>query len=443
MISSRIFGHLWSTPESQAIFGERARVARWLHVIIALAEAQAECGIIPRAAAADISALRGTELPIEKIAELTRSTGHSTLGLILTLRELLPPTAAEYVYYGATVQDITDTSLSLEIRSVGSLLWRDLRLIEEMLLALANEHRETPMAGRTHGQIGSPISFGFKAASWADEIGRHIERLSEGRDRWLVGQLAGAVGTLGFFDEFGLALRSAFFQRLSLGEPAISWLSARDRIVEFAHVIATAATSLARIGNEVYTLQRQEIGELRERASPSTVGSITMPHKRNPEGSEQIVTLAQAARAQAGVLADAMVHEHERDGRTWKVEWAAFPTLGHYVLSAASLSKALLSGLEVDAAAMARNLAMVSASEHLLSVMAARIGKHQAQELLQWAFLAAKENGVSLHSVLAENASKEELALLSRVKLGSSAKMVDTVVDGARRRRSLEPETWQ
>ncbi|WP_210265349.1 class-II fumarase/aspartase family protein [Ensifer canadensis] len=443
MINSRIFGHLWSTSESHAIFGEQARVARWLDVIIALAEAQAECGVIPKAAAAEISALRGRELPIETIAERTRTTGHSTLGLILTLRELLTPTAAEYVYYGATVQDITDTSQVLEIRAVGSLLWRDLRIIEEMLLALASEHRETPMAGRTHGQIGSPISFGFKVASWADEIGRHIERLHDGRRRWLVGQFAGAVGTLGFFDEWGLTLRSAFCRRLSLGEPAISWLSARDRVVEFAHVIATTATSLARIGNEVYNLQRQEIGELRERASPSTVGSITMPHKRNPEGSEQIVTLAQTARAQAGILADAMVHEHERDGRTWKVEWAAFPALSHCVLSATSLSKALLSGLEVDAPAMERNLAIVSASESMLSIMAARIGKHHAQHLLQSAFLDAKENGVSLPSVLAEKATEEELALLSSVELGSSAKMVDQVVHSARRRRSFETESWQ
>ena len=284
--------------------------------------------MIPEAAAAEIAALDAGELPIAEIAARTRETAHSTLGFIQVLQGRLPPAAAEYVYDGTTVQDVTDTSLALEMQAVGGLLWRDLWRIEGDLLNLAVAHRDTPMAGRTHGQPGSPISFGFKAASWADEVGRHLQRLREGRPRWLVGQLAGAVGSLAFFGHAGVPVRRELCARLGLGEPNVSWLTSRDRIAELAHVAAMAATTLARIANEVYVLQRWELRELAEPTAPATVGSITMPHKRNPEVSEQIVTLARLARAQAAVLLESMVQEHERDARGWKAEWVAFPEPG-------------------------------------------------------------------------------------------------------------------
>jgi adenylosuccinate lyase len=443
MIDSKIFGHQWATSESLAIFGERARVARWLEVIISLAEAQAECGLIPRQAADDIADLRSAELSIDDIADRTRTTSHSTLGMIQILRERLPGVSAQYVYYGATVQDVTDTSQVLELRAIGSVLWRDLGRLEDSLLELAVRHRSTPMAGRTHGQLGSPISFGFKVASWADEIGRHLQRMREGRGRWLVGQLGGAVGTLAFFGDRALDLRAAFCRRLSLGVPDISWLSARDRVAEFANVVAMSTACLARIANEVYVLQRREIGELSERSHAATVGSITMPHKRNPERSEQIVTLARLIRAQAAVLTDAMVHEHERDGRYWKAEWAVFPELCHFALAATSMAGELLSGLEIDTTAMERNLAAVPASEHLLSVMSARLGKDRAQDLLRTACRKAREQNRPLADLLKGVATDSEIAELSCKDLGASGLMVDRVVECARRRKSSQPEHWQ
>lgn len=442
MIDSKIFGHQWATAESHAIFAETARVARWLDIVIVLAQAQEECGIIPAESAAEIAKLRGAELSIDDIAARTRQTSHSTLGMIQVLRDLLPETAAEHVYFGATVQDISDTSQVLELRSVGSLLWRDLWLLEDELLHMAVQHRSTYMAGRTHGQPGAPITFGFKVASWADEVGRHLQRMRDGRDRLLVGQIGGAVGTLAFFGDRALALRAAFCRRLALGEPDIAWLSARDRLAEFAQLVAMCVSSLARIANEVYNLQRQEIGELAERTPSSTVGSITMPHKRNPEVSEQIVTLARLVRAQASVLTDTMVHEHERDGRSWKAEWAAFPELCHFALAATAMARELVSGLEVDAAAMGRNLGAGSSSEHLLSMLSARLGKHRAQGLLQQAYRQAGEERRPLKAVLGEVATDAELAELANVDVGASSLMVDRVAETARRRRSSESEQW-
>ncbi len=442
MIDSRIFGHQWSTEEGRQLFSESSRVARWLDIVIALAEAQADCGLIPQESAVEIARLRGRELPIADIAERTVKTSHSTLGMIQVLREMLPPSCAEDVYYGATVQDISDTAQVLELRAVGALVWRDLWQLESDLLLLADKFRHTPMSGRTHGQPGSPITFGFKAASWADEIGRHLQRLQDGRKRWLVGQLGGAVGTLSFFDASAMKLRSTFCERLNLLEPDISWINARDRLAEFANFAAMAVSSLARIANEVYALQRQEIGELSERTQPTTVGSITMPHKRNPECSEQVVALARLIRANAAVLTETMVQEHERDARVWKVEWASFPELCQLTLAATAMARELIAGLEVNADAMERNLGCGSATEYLLSEMSARLGKHNAQALLQEAFRRRRDEDRQISDILDGVATAEELEKLSDINIGASGPMIDRVLETAGTRRSWESQSW-
>jgi len=399
--------------------------------------------MIPVSSARAIADLRQSELPIDEIAARTRATSHSTLGMIQVLRERLPASAAEHVYYGATVQDVSDTSHVLETRAVLSLIWRDLWDIEGGLLVLAERHRTTPMAGRTHGQPGSPISFGFKVATWLDEVGRHMQRLQQGRPRWLVGQLGGAVGTLSFFGDRAFDLRARFCAELDLAEPDIAWTSTRDRMAEVAHCLAMICSTLARIANEVYSLQRREIGELAERAAPGTVGSITMPHKRNPESSEQIVALARLVRAQSAVLTETMVQEHERDARGWKVEWAAFPELCQYALAATGMARTLVAGLEVEADTMRSNLGDWFFSERLLSAMSARLGKHVAQSTLQDIFARARAEGQSVAGLLRGFATAEELEMINDVELGAAPAMVDRVTHATRARRSAESEVWQ
>jgi adenylosuccinate lyase len=390
LTESPVYAHLWSTPELDALLGEEARWQAWLDVLVALARVQARAGIVPEQAAEEIAAgARVERLDWDEVAAQTRLTSHSTLGLIRGLRAVLPETAREHVYHGATVQDLTDTWSGLVMRDVGDLVRRDLRAVLDRVLELAVSHRATPIAGRTHGQPGAPVTFGLKAASWADELGRHVQRLDEGRPRWAVGQLAGAVGALAFHDDDGvdpLAVRAAFCAELGLGDPGISWTTSRDRVAEFGGVLAMVASTLARIGGEVYELARPEIGELAEPTAPTAVGSITMPHKRNPEVSEHLDTLARLARSSAGVLLDGVVAAHERDGRAWKAEWAALPEVCLLVGTALSLARTLLDGLEVHADAMAANLARHGdrlGSERVLAALARRIGKHAAQDLLQ------------------------------------------------------------
>jgi adenylosuccinate lyase len=427
----------------RAIFDDSARLQAWLDILSVLAEAQAELGIIPAPAAAAVRQhATADRLDRDLLTRETRRTGHSTLGLIHALRELLPDEAQEWVYYGATVQDLTDTWTGLVMQQVGDVLRRGLRQLADTALELAVRHRDTVQVGRTHGQPGSPITFGFKAATWADEIGRHIERLHEGRSRWEVGQLGGAVGTLAFFGGAGLELRARFCARLGLREPAISWLTTRDRVAEFGHLLAMVAATLGRIGNEIYTLQRPELGELREPATADGVGSITMPHKRNPEVSEHLVTLARLTRVQALVLLDAMVCENERDGRAWKAEWLAFPETCLLTGASVEMAQQLLAELEVNAEAMLRGLELTrgyAASERVLAALAPRLGKHRAQAALQEALRRGRLEGIPLPEALARATGLDIGEMpLDEPDVGLAPAMVDEVVRRARAARGRE-----
>jgi adenylosuccinate lyase len=443
------FAHLWGTDEVRALFDDRGRTQRWLDILVALADVQAELGIIPRSSAQAIAAHASVDdLDLDLVAAETRRTSHSTLGLIRAWQKVLPPEAAEHAYYGITVQDVTDTWTALVMRDVGVIAWRDLRRIEARLLALAVEHRSTIMAGRTHGQAGAPITFGMKVASWADEVRRHLDRLADGRDRWLVGQLGGAVGTLGFFGADGPRLRAAFCARVGLADPDVPWLTSRDRVAEFGFDLAMITATLARIGGETYELQRSEIGELREPAGAQSVGSITMPHKRNPEAGEHLDTLARVARADAGVLIEGMVQVHERDGRGWKAEWAALPDVCLLTSAALRIAAELLDGLEVDTEAMRANVDAhrgYLASEAVLAALAPRLGKHEAQALLQEVMAEGRAQGRSLIDAIAAAGvlDREIVAgLVEAPDLTTAERAVDTVVERAERTRAAEPERW-
>ncbi len=441
---STMYGHLWGTPALRAVFDERGRLQSWLDILAALARAQAAEGVVPQQAAEHISRQARVELlDVGLVAEQTRLTGHSTLGLIRALERVLPPEVHEHIYVGATVQDVTDTWTSLAVRAVGGQVWRDLRRVEALLLDLAERHRDTVVAGRTHGQPGAPVTFGWKAASWADEVRRHLDRLREGAPRWLVGQLGGGVGTLAAMGPCGPDVRRRFCAELGLADPGISWLASRDRVAEVGATLAMVTSTLARIGGEVYELQRPEIGELREPARPDVVGSITMPHKRNPERSEHLDTLARLARAGCGVLLEGMVAAHERDGRGWKAEWVALPEVCLLTGAALQTTVDLLAGLEVDAEAMLANARRHTGSEAALALLVPRLGRHGAREALQAALSRSRAVGEPVADALrrAGLLTDAETARLAP-DTGAAGAMVDLVVSRARAARAQEGRTW-
>jgi adenylosuccinate lyase len=451
LTDSQLYAHLWATPELTAVFDERSRLQSWLDILLALAKVQARLGIIPESSVAAITtAARVESLDLDYVAEQTRATSHSTLGLIRGLQRVLPTHAREHIYVGATVQDLTDTWFGVVMRDVGTIVWRDLRALEAALLDLAETHRDTVMVGRTHGQPGAPVTFGLKAASWADEIRRHIDRLAQGRERWVVGQLGGAVGAMAFFGPIGTELRRLFCAEVGLSDPGISWLTSRDRIAEFGQLLAMICSTLARIGGEVFELARPEIGELSEPAQPGAVSSITMPHKRNPEGSEHLDTLARLARYSAGVLLESMVQLHERDGRGWKAEWVALPETCLLTGAALRLCLEIVSDLQVDVIAMAANLSRYGealASERVLAGLSERLGKHAAQQLLHEVLRdgAGGADGAGLIAELVDRgvATEDEVrSWMARPAVATAAEMVDTVLERARAARAAEPETW-
>jgi adenylosuccinate lyase len=403
LIDSEIYGHLWGTDEVRELFEERAKVQSWLEILTVLAEAQAHLGIIPTRAAEAIRAYADVDnLDLTQVATLTRETGHSTLGLIRALQEALPEGAREWVYYGATVQDLTDTWTSLVLTQVTSVLRRDVARAVAAGRRLATRHADTVMSGRTHGQVGLPITFGFKAAVWSDELSRHQTRLEQVLPRVARAQLGGGLGTMEFWGDQAIPLLTEFSDRLGLGAPGIPWLTARDGMAEFVSVLGMVTATFGKIGQEVYQLQRPELGEVSE-GGVAAVGSITMPHKINPEISEHLVTLARVVRPHSGMALEAMLHEHERDGRAWKTEWLFLPETCILSAAAVSMGSRLLEGLQVDEARMLQNLADRKGyvlSEPVMRELSTVLGKHAAHDVVYRSARRGLERGVSFEEQL-------------------------------------------
>ncbi len=437
LTDSTIYGHLWTTPELHALFDDAGRTRAWLAILVELARAQAELGLIPSDAARDIAShARVEDLDLDAVGAGTRATGHSTLGLIRCLREILPESAREFVYYGATVQDLSDTWFGWVMRAVADVVERDLARCHAAAVDLARRHRDTVMCGRTHGQPGLPITFGFKAAVWASELARHRERLAQVRPRVQVVQLGGALGTMEFWGPDALALLDGFAARLGLAAPDLPWITARDRVAEFLGLMALVTGTLAKIGNEIFELQRPEIGEVSEPVVAGAVGSITMPHKRNPEISEHLDTLARIVRSDAGVAMEGMVALHERDGRGWKAEWLVLPEACQLTGAALGFAARLLEGLVVHPDRMRANLddhgsSMVS--EPLMAVLAGRIGKHRAHEAVYAAAMAVRDEGGDLAERLVADGllTKEDVTGVADPlrALGAAQAFVDRVIE--------------
>jgi adenylosuccinate lyase len=410
LTDSLIYQNSWGTPELRALFDDVPRTRSWLEILATLAETQAQFGLIPPdAAQAVATTCRTVELDtvfFEEVRAGFEATNHSTLGLIRALQRRCPGDSGEWLYYGATVQDITDTWTALVLRRVREIVSHELKEIEANLSRLAAEHRDTVMAGRTHGQIGLPITFGFKAAIWAMEVRRHRQRLVELASRQNFGQLAGGVGSLSSLGPRALELQKSFMERLGLNAPAISWTTARDAQAEWFNLLALIASTGDKIGHEVYNLQRPEIGEVSESFVTGTVGSITMPHKRNPEISEHLGTLARVIRHDASLIVESLVHDHERDGRSWKAEWAVLAETCLAVSKLLSLLRTLTGNLEIHADRMHANLEATGGfvlSEAVMLELAARIGKQSAHTLVYETAMHAHAAGRGLKEAILDN----------------------------------------
>ncbi|SDN56324.1 adenylosuccinate lyase family protein [Geodermatophilus sp. DSM 45219] len=423
VIDSEMFGNSYSTPRMREVFASRSVVQSWIDAESALARAQADVGLVPREAAEEISR-RGLvdDFDLVALGEGIAATSHTLMPFLRRYQELCSEEHRGYLHWGATTQDIVDTGTALRMRRALDIIAEDLAAVRERLRQLAEEHAETVMPGRTHGQQALPITFGYKVATWLAEVDRHHQRLAQLRPRVLVGNLNGAVGTMAFVGEVGLEVQARALGDLGLGVPEICWHSSRDRVAEMAGWLAMAGTTLGRIGREVYQLQKTEFGELEEAFPEGRVGSSTMPQKRNPATSESIVAKAVILKAQAQLGYDAMMQEHERDKALWQTEWEFLPEMFMLMGGITADSRKVLDQLVVDGDRMRRNTGLTGGlimAESIMLKLAEVVGRHEAHDLVYDISMRCAETGtpfadalkadVTVRSVLGEDAIDRHL----------------------------------
>lgn len=440
LIDSRFLGGLFSTEAMRAVFSDMATLDRYVDTEVALAIAQAKLGVIPAEAAAAIAKhAHGIELDLERLRRETHNVGYPILPLVHQLAEGLGE-AGRYLHWGATTQDIMDTALVLQIRDALVLIESDLQSVAGQLRRLTREHRDTPMAGRTHLQHALPTSFGLKTAIWLGMAERNLERLAQLRPRVLVGQFAGAGGTLASLGEHGLDVQQAMMRELELGVPATTWHTARDALAETAQWLGLVTASLAKMAFDVSLMMANEFGEVYEPFVPGRGASSTMPQKRNPISCEVMIGAAKTVRHLAGLALDAAVQDFERATGPWQAEWVALPEAFLHTAGAVSQALFMLTGLEVDAQRMRKNLDSsggLIVAEAVMMGLAPILGRNEAHDLVYAACRVSLEQHRPLAEVLKQDpkvvslTSAETIDALCEPQnyLGSTGKMIDRMLE--------------
>jgi len=395
--------------ESRAIaacFAAPAMLRHMLEFEAALAQAEADLGIIPAAAAVHIAACAAADdFDIAAIRRETAASGSAAIPLValLTTRVAARDTqAAAYVHWGSTSQDVMDSAMMLACRAAATLLATRLAAIGESLAALIVDHRHTPMVARTLAQHAGPTSFGLKLAAWAQSLCAGAERLRETEAR-LPLQFGGASGTLAAFGAQGLAVAAAVGDRLGL-RAAPPWHTERSSVRELAAALAELGAGVGKIATDIVLLAQNEIGELRERSAPGRGGSSAMPHKRNPVAA---IAAVAAARRVPGLLATvygAFDHWNERAAGAWHAEQRALAELCTAVGASLEKLDESLVGLEVDVAAMQRNLAStrgLGMADAVAMALTPALGRPHAQALVEQACASATERELGFDEVLA------------------------------------------
>ncbi|MDH3348644.1 MAG: adenylosuccinate lyase family protein [Desulfobulbaceae bacterium] len=440
IIDSGFYSNGYATSEARTIFCDIYRYQRWLDVEAALAVSQAELGIIPQWAA-DIIAEKAQlkNLDLNAIREGIQKSCHSLIPLLEALRKVCPKDAGQFIHFGATTQDIQDTAQSLEMKDVLDIVERDLLLIINSVSSLAEKFKDTVTIGRTHAQHALPMTLGLKMAVWLDELWRNYERLEPLRERLLVSQLFGGVGTMDAFSDQGITLLTKFSEKLGLTAPNTAWHASRDRTAEFLSVLAMISGTNARIANEIRCLSRNEIGEMEEPFQMGKIGSSTMPHKRNPEMCEQVIVLARLIKSNALLGFEGMINEHERDYRAVRMEWITITDSAHFICGQLALMTAIMKGLIVYENIIHKNVedaATFISTEALMFYLGTKIGKQTAHHVVYEVCMEAIETKKLVIDLLlkrpeiAGNFEREELLdTIDPVHhIGLSAELTDLTV---------------
>ena len=390
----------YSRDEMSAIFSDRAKFSRWLEIEILAVEARVRLGEVSVEELSEIK--ERAAFDPARIAEIEEVRHHDVVAFVENVRENVGD-AGRHIHFGLTSSDVVDTATAAALRDAGDLLVEEIGRLLQMVRRRALEHRDTVMAGRTHGVHAEPTTFGHKLAGWAFELGRDRERLRVARDQVAVGKLSGAVGT---YSQLSPEVETYVCDRLGLRvEDAATQVVARDRHAEFLAVIATTGASLERFAQEIRHLQRTEVREVSEPFGAGQKGSSAMPHKRNPVVCERICGLARLLRAFAQTGFENVALWHERDISHSSVERVTLGdacTLLDYMLDK---MRWVVDGMEVDAERMSSNLDASYGLVHSQSVLSALLSKaaiqrEEAYSLVQRNAMLAWEKGRPLIELL-------------------------------------------
>jgi 3-carboxy-cis,cis-muconate cycloisomerase len=440
IIDSMIFGNIFSTGAMRAVWSDENRTRHYVAFEAALARVQGRLGIIPQDAADEIIRVCAIEnIDMAKLRAQTERIGYPVLGVVSQINALCRDKLGEYCHWGATTQDITDTATVMQIREALALVDDDLTAISAALAHLARRYRDTPMAGRSNLQQAVPLTFGYKMAGLLSAIERHRERLSQLRPRVLMGEFAGAAGTLASIEAGAMETQAALMAELGLAQPVIAWHTIRDTIAEVGAFLGLVGGTLGKLAMDVKLMMQTEVGEVFEPYAHGRGSSSTMPQKRNPISSCYIHASISVVRQHAAALMDAMVADHERSTGPWEIEWIVLPEAFCLLAGALKQSRSVLEGLEVDEARMRANLDMTNGlivSEAVMMGLGRSLGREAAHDLVYDICREAVRRNVPLLDLLCENAeitghvSREQLAAWCDPAnyLGQAGVMVDRVL---------------
>jgi 3-carboxy-cis,cis-muconate cycloisomerase len=439
VLDSILFRDAFGTPRMREVFSDYSLISRYVEVEVALARAEARCGVIPAEAADEIAVkCNVASLDFELLRGETDIVGYPILPLVHQLIKQCGD-AGRYIHWGATTQDIMDTAVVLQVRDGLRVIEEDIDELRRILARLARKYRDTPMAGRTHLQQALPITFGYKAAIWLAMFDRHAERLDQLKPRVLVGEFAGAAGTLASLGEKGFEVQNAFCEELRLGVPVSTWHVARDALAETINLLGLITGSLGKIALDLMIMASTEFAEIYEPFVKGRGGSSTMPQKRNPISSELMLAASKAVRQHAGLMLDATIHDFERATGPWHAEWIAIPESFALTAGALHQAKFALGGLIVDEKQMAKNLDLsrgLIVAEAVMMGLAPQMGRQQAHDVVYDACRLVNEKGGTLADVLAANpeiGARIDRATIDRLTaprnyLGQAPVMVDRVL---------------
>lgn len=388
----------YSRPQMKRVWSDENKFDKWLKVEIAVCEAWAELGIIPREAIPKIKLAR---LNLKRMDEILKQTHHDVTAFLGAMAESVGD-ESRFIHLGLTSSDVMDTALSLQLIESAELLGQDIKELVAVLAQQAIKYKYTPMIGRTHGVHAEPISFGFKLALWVEEMRRNLQRLGEAKKAVAVGKISGAVGT---YATLSPELEERACVKLGLAPaPISSQVLQRDRHAQFVTTLAIISSSLEKFATEIRALQRTETREAEEPFEAGQTGSSAMPHKRNPELCERICGLARLVRGYALTSMENIALWHERDISHSSTERIILPDSCLVVDYILSLFTSVMQGLQVYPKQMKRNIELTKGLVFSQRVMLALINKglsrQKAYELVQRSAMKAWQGNKSFLSLL-------------------------------------------